>query len=136
MTQLFSLVFIFSVLFIFTSLEANPMNTYDESVPDNTTTWTLSTLKPSMSAETSPSYYTLYCPASTNETIPVNSTDLSSQRHQNIQEALCFFIKLLTVVGISIPSGLGIAILVPIALIIALGIVGFTTCGNYMIITL
>ena len=136
MAQLFSLVFTFSVLLIIsTSLEASPINSYDESVQENTTTWTTSTFKPPISFETSPPYYTLYCPALTNETILGNSTDISSQTHQNIQEALCFFIKLMTVVGISIPSGLGIAILVPIVLVIALCIIGFTTCGNNIIIT-
>jgi len=130
MSQIFSLAFTFSVLFISTSLGATLTNTINyESVPNHGSTLKL------VSADPSPSYFTLYCPAITNETIPVNSTDLSSQRHQNIQDALCFFIKLMTVVGISIPSGLGIAILVPIVLLIALCIIGFTTCGNYLIIT-
>ena len=86
-------------------------------------------------------YYTLllYCPlneASNNQTISENST-FSIDKNVEAAQNLCIVListSVLKVVGISLASGLGFALLLPLALYLVMFAIGFTAYGILSII--
>ncbi len=86
----------------------------------------------SATPRTSTVYHGFFCPL--NETTPENNT---SSFNDGAVQHLCIgpiFIKILTVVGISLASGVAVALVLPLALYLVMFAIGFTAYGiNYLV---